>query len=159
MAIVPVTDIQTLIDRHNQLAIAEAETLASLVTSHPFDTLVGVYPATPSMTSLGMCDCGEPELAVQDSLSLQPAHMCRHCINGMRRYSLRHKRATTEVCIDCNSDEPRKDTHGLIIGPWYHQMMMIEDNVTDTGTTEGLRSKVAAGKVSINDETNQVIIA
>ena len=130
------------------------------MTDHPFATLVGVYPATPSMVSRGNCeDCGEPELTVQDSLSLQPSQMCRHCINGMRRFSLRHKRATTEVCVDCSSEEPRKDSHGLIIGPWYHQMMQIEDIVTEAGTIDGLRSKVTSGQVQLDDATNQVIIA
>jgi len=171
-----VTDVQQLIDRHNDAARGEAQKLADLIISHPFATMVGTYPATPSMASLGECeDCGGPELAVKDSLSLKPAQMCRDCINGMRRFSLRHKRlrpdspgANTGVCVDCGG-EPREDSHGLVIGPWYHQLMAIEDVVipehldsdgetVEAKTIPALRSHIAREAVSIDTDTNEVTI-
>lgn len=159
MAVNQVTDIQELIDRHNQLAVDEAETMSALIQSHPFETLVGVYPTTPDMVAKSTCEgCGEPELQVQDSLSLRPTIMCRHCINGMRRFSLRHKRAITEVCVDCGGN-PRMDSYGLVIGPWPHMMMAIEDYIgADDTTKSGLRTRIAAGLVMLDDVTNAVTI-
>jgi len=159
MVAILVEDVQVLIDRHNQLAIDEARLLSELIEHHPFETLVGVYPATPSMDPVGTClECDGPELTVQDSLSLRPTSLCRDCINGMRRFSLRHRRAADAVCIDCTTSEPRKDSYGLYIGPWYHQTMQIEDTLDADGVViiEGLRSKISAGNVSLDDTTNEV---
>ena len=99
-------------------------------------------------------DCESPTFSVRDGKTGLTKPMCRECINVIRMQSVQHRQYTHDICINC---EITYDSIGLVSGS-NHQTWPIEDEPPGPTSRSGLKTLIAANKISVNDVTGQVEI-
>jgi hypothetical protein len=142
--------MQTLTDRNSAIA----EGLAAAKREHPGLDLDELILSVGEPSGSLCATCAEPEFSLIDKRTLQPVLCCRGAINAARMSS--HQEVIDGPMM-CLSATPDYDGLGLLIG-----MSRIEYAVEDTDGADpvlGIKSLIAAGRVSTDDATKTVTIS
>tara|TARA_Y100000310_G_C20214530_1_gene592919 strand:+ start:59 stop:574 length:516 start_codon:yes stop_codon:yes gene_type:complete len=161
MAIEQITDVAVLVDRqtaHDTEMDTEMDTARANHGAIVDDIMGPVRLSGSGLVGLGVCGvdgCTEPQVNVLQKSTLAPLTICRCCVNAVYRHSLCHSSSglAGEVCINCKF---HYDDYGFVTGV-SHNRIPLDDYVDESGKTiPGLTSRVAAGKISRDTETDVV---
>jgi Zn-finger protein len=157
MSLVAVSDIAVLLDRQAAIDKGWVDALAAVKDSHPSIDFDDIIPSVSDRFSHGLkCEeCHCPTVGVESISAGDIIRCCRDAISAIKQVSLVHRNPAV-ICIHCKI---KSNTNGIVAGA-IHITMDIEDSVDEDGVTHlGLKSKIAAGRVSLDTETDEVIVA
>lgn len=150
-----VADIDDLVSRQETLDREDKlGPLSALKASHPDVDIDDIIPSALERFSGGiMCDiCDCPTVGVESKSKGEIIRVCRDILSAIKMASLIHR--DFEICIRCKII---KNPNGVVAGA-LHMTMDIEDSEDDGVIKTGMRTRIAAGKVFLDSDTNEVRI-